>query len=390
EEGVLIADVRTRRQAEAPDLGGAGVGEVVAVEVGGADHLVVAGTQQNLLEHRIGDAIVDQDFAGRKLAVVRGLGQLLFGDAVLAELLGGHLVAPVAEGAFGELLDVAFVHQGHDGAPLLDRVLDGLPHQALGAGNGNGLDAHAGVGAHLLAEFLGQQADELGGFGRALLELDAGVDVFGVFAEDDDVHRLGLFHRRGNAAVVLDRTDAGEQIHLLPQAHIEAADAAADRRGQRSLDGHAEIARGLHGVLGQPLAEAREGLLAGEHFIPGDLAAAAVAQRDGRVPNRLAAPPDVGTCAVAFDVGNDGVVGDLEAAILKPDDFAFGNCGSVVCAHASPRGRTTIVASRLRGTSQQIGVNLVQAGAGAVHKAGADLAARTAGRARQPIPGAFD
>ena len=35
--------------------------------------------------------------------------------------------------------------------------------------------------------------------GRSLLPLDAGVDVFGVLAEDDDVHALGMLHRRRHA-----------------------------------------------------------------------------------------------------------------------------------------------------------------------------------------------
>ena len=67
------------------------------------------------------------------------------GHGVLAELLGRHFVAPLAERAFGELLDVALVHQRHGLASRLERMLDGIAHQPLGAEDRNRLDAHAGV-----------------------------------------------------------------------------------------------------------------------------------------------------------------------------------------------------------------------------------------------------
>ena len=75
---------------------------------------------------------------------------LALGHGLVAELLRSDLVAPLAEGAFGELLDVALVHQRDGFALVVDRVLDGDTHQPLGAGDGDGLDADAGVGADLL------------------------------------------------------------------------------------------------------------------------------------------------------------------------------------------------------------------------------------------------
>ena len=52
----------------------------------------------------------------------------------VAELLRGDLIAPLAERALGELLDVALVHQRDGLAAVFERVLDGHAHQALGAG----------------------------------------------------------------------------------------------------------------------------------------------------------------------------------------------------------------------------------------------------------------
>ncbi len=108
------------------------------------------------------------------------------------ELLLDQFVAPVAEGALGELHDVALVHQGYAAALVLDGVLDGPADQALGAGDAHGLDADAGIRADLRAHLVVEEVDDLLGFRRALLPLDSGVDVLGVLAEDDHVE-----HARG-------------------------------------------------------------------------------------------------------------------------------------------------------------------------------------------------
>ena len=81
----------------------------------------------------------------------------------------GDFVAPLAECALGELLDVALVDQRDGLAARFERVADGVADQPLGAEDGDGLDAHAGVGAHfLLAAFeqiVVEELDEAGGIG---------------------------------------------------------------------------------------------------------------------------------------------------------------------------------------------------------------------------------
>src|SRR6185312_6232159 len=307
---------------------------------GGADHLIVARAQQQLLEHGVGNAVVDQDLARRQLARIGRLPEFLLGDALFAELLRGDLITPIAEGALCELLDIALVHQRDHRAALLDGMADRLPHQPLRPGDRDRLDTNTRIRPHRLVELLPQKADQLLGLGCAFLELDAGVDILGVLAEDDHVQRLRLLHGRGHARVVAHRAHAGVQVHFLADADVEAADPAADRRGQWPLDRDSEVARGLHRILGQPLAEALEGLLAGEDLIPGDAAFAAVAELDGGVPHRAARLPDVTAGAVALDERDNGVIGDDEFAVPRLDRFAGRYGQAVVRSHFSPSAET--------------------------------------------------
>ena len=157
---------------------------------------------------------------------------------------------------------------------------------------------------------------------RALFELDARVHILGVLAEDDDVDLLRVLHRAGHALVILHRPHAGVEIENLAQRHVERANAAADRRSERSLDGDAQIARRGHRIVGQPVAELAEGLFAGEDLEPADGALAAVGLFDRGVEDPLRSLPDVAAGAVAFDEGNDGMVGNGKLPVLVVDRLA--------------------------------------------------------------------
>ena len=141
--------------------------------------------------------------------------------------------------------------------------------------------------------------------GVPLRPLDAGVDVLGVLAEDHDVHPLGVRHRRRRAGEVAHRPHAGVQIEHLPQRDVQAADAAADRRRQRSLDGDLVGPDRLERVVRQPLAVLVLRLLAGGHLEPRDPLLAAERLLHRGVEHAHAGAPDVGAGAVAFDERND-------------------------------------------------------------------------------------
>ncbi len=64
---VSVVDVAARRDADAADLRRQRVGQVVAVQVQGRDHVELVGARQALLEHDVGDRVLHQDLPRRRL-----------------------------------------------------------------------------------------------------------------------------------------------------------------------------------------------------------------------------------------------------------------------------------------------------------------------------------
>ena len=208
------------------------------------------------------------------------------------------------------------MHQRHALALVLDRVADRAVHQPLGARVADRLDADADLHVvassarrrasripaafasraeanlrELLRKFLLEEIEHLLRFRRAGGVLDAGVDVFGVLAEDHHVDFLRMLHRRGHALEILHRPQADEEIEHLPQRDIERADAAADRRRQRSFDADEIFAERLDRVIRQPVIELVLRRLSREDFEPRDLSSSR--RRPSRPPHRTRArsPP---------------------------------------------------------------------------------------------------
>ena len=121
-----IAGVRTRSDADTPNLSCQRIGNVIAVEIERRDHVVLVRTQQYLLQKGICDRVFN-DNSSWQLHPRAAVYQLR------AELTLGQGIAPIAKTALGELHDIAFVHQGHRTAIVVYCVLKCLAHQALGS-----------------------------------------------------------------------------------------------------------------------------------------------------------------------------------------------------------------------------------------------------------------
>src|SRR5204863_4786176 len=116
---------------------------------------------------------------------------------------------------------------------------------------------------------------------RALLELDAGVEILGVLTHDDQVD---VVVARADARVALTRAYLAVEVERLPERDVDGAEPGSDGRRDRALDRHAVSADRLEDVVGQGVSavlvhDVRPGVL----NVPVDLGAARVENPPRRV-----------------------------------------------------------------------------------------------------------
>src|SRR5262245_40324326 len=124
-----VVDVAARRDADAADLRGQRVRQVVAVEIRRRDDVELVGPRQHLLQRDVGDRVLDDE--ARAGLARRDPAPRPAVDLFRAEELLRDVVAPVAERTLGELHDVPFVNQGDALALVGDRVADGAVNEPL-------------------------------------------------------------------------------------------------------------------------------------------------------------------------------------------------------------------------------------------------------------------
>src|SRR5262249_8599708 len=137
---------------------------------------------------------------------------------------------------------------------------------------------------------------------------DAGVDVFRVLTEDDDVDVLRLLQRRRHTREVTHRTHALVEIQHLAHVHVERAKAAAGRRSQRTLAGNAEVADGIDGVLRKVVAELGKGFLACEDLVPDNTTLGPATASDRRVRHAPHVIRDLLSDTITVDMRDDGTI----------------------------------------------------------------------------------
>ena len=98
----------------------------------------------------------------------------------------------------------------------------------------------------------------------------------------------------------------------MPKRDVQASNAAANRRCERTFDGDDVLGDGFDGIVGQPLAELVESLLAGEDLVPDDAATPAIGFFHSGVEHTTGRSPDVTACSVAFDERNDRTIGHFQ------------------------------------------------------------------------------
>ena len=195
------------RDAETADQTGGEVADDVAVEVRQHEHVVQVRLLDELHAHVVDDAVLELD---------------------LALVAGRHGPAALEEQAVRELHDVGLV-DGRDLVPAVgDRVVEGEPGDPLGRLAGDDLDALGGVATDHV--------------------LDAGVEVLGVLADDDEVDvlvaRLEALDRPGGPQV-------GVQPQDLAERDVDAPEPRPDRRRDRPLERDLVALDRLEHVIGQ-------------------------------------------------------------------------------------------------------------------------------------------
>src|SRR4051795_10357408 len=208
----VLADVGTGRDAETADHARGEVGQDVAVQVGQHEHVPLVRP-------------LDETHAGRVDEVLPGID---------VRVLLGDLAEDRQEQPIGVLHDVGLRHAVDPLAPVVARVFERVADDALGAELAHRLDRDAGALADLLVLQAVEVRDDLVGLLRVGGVLDAGVQVLGVLADDDDVD---VVEARPYAGVGLARAQAGVEVELVAQRHVDRAEPGADRRGDRALDG---------------------------------------------------------------------------------------------------------------------------------------------------------
>ena len=270
---------------------GASVRQVVAVQVGGRNDFILAGTQQDLLKHGVRNAVVDEKFPLGNLAAVV-LCYLLFSDSPVAELFLGQLVSPVPESPFGEFHDVSLVDEGDELVAVFQCINDGLADQTLCPRHGNGFDTDARIRRHPLSHGPGQELDDLRRLGRTLGPFNTCIHVFRVFPKNHHIQSFRVFHGGRDAFEITNRAHACVQVQHLAQRDVQASYSPSHRCGQGALDGDRVFIDGSQGGVREPFARDLLGLFSREDLRPLDLALASIGAADRQ-------PGANGTCVVA-------------------------------------------------------------------------------------------
>ena len=130
---------------------------------------------------------------------------------------------------------------------------------------------------------------------------------------------------------ILDWAQTDIKIEHLAQRDVERANAAANGRGERSLDADEIFFEGFDGVIREPVVELGLGGLAREDLEPGNLLLAAVSLLHRRIKDLLAGLPNVPARAVATNERDDRIIRDGQDAVFDRNFAASGRSNVFVC-----------------------------------------------------------
>ena len=197
---------------------GAEVGDDVAVEVRQHDHVVLLGPRHELVAEVVDDPVLELDLGIVARATRRATSRNRPSENFM-------MLALCAAVTFARPLSLAYSNAA--------RTIRSEPNTEIGL-----IEMPECSRSWMPSSSSMKRAQCLGVLG-VHLELDAGVEVLGVLADD---HEVGLGEAGAHALVGLARPHAGVEVELLAQQHVDRAEAGAHRRGGRALDADLRVA----------------------------------------------------------------------------------------------------------------------------------------------------
>lgn len=206
EHSAGVTDIGGTSEADgAGDFGG-DVGHDVAVEIGDDDDVEEVRPGGDTGHSDVDDVMVGFD----------------------ARIFGGHFIKDLVKESVGQLHDVVFGHAGDFFASVGFGVFECVANDSPGAGFGNEFEA--------LDDVLG------------LAVFDSGVEVFFVFADDDDIHSIGS---AGECGVVGDAgADVGEEPEGFADRYIEGFESSTLGSGDGGFEEDFGAAEGFPSFFG--------------------------------------------------------------------------------------------------------------------------------------------
>ena len=177
----------------------------------------------------------------------------------------------------------------------------------------------------LHAHFIAQEFDHFIRFGRIGFPLDTGVDVFGVFAEDNHIGQFRMFNRARSTLIITNRAQANVEVQFLTQGNVQRTDTAADWRGQRAFDSNTIFTNQIKSFGRQPdiLAINLGRFFTGVNFHPGNFTLALIGFLDGSINHFQHRRSHVNADTIAFDERDNRVIRDVQLAVLQGDFLTF-------------------------------------------------------------------
>ena len=139
EHGNGIRNIRTRCNTNTTNLGSQCIRDVVTIQIQCGNNIIVFRTQQYLLQHGIGNDVLDDDLVTAFWIPERTPWPPV--DFLGSKFFFSQFITPLLECTFREFHDVALVHQGDGRLVIINGVLDSFAHQSLCALAGYGFYA---------------------------------------------------------------------------------------------------------------------------------------------------------------------------------------------------------------------------------------------------------